>query len=705
MSGLHEVLRLVLTEADPFVRRRLALALGLVTLASVLTGLGPVALKTVVDRLAVGIRGAGESTVLWIGFYVFTQFLARSLNEVRALVYSRAERRMARTLTERLFGHVMRLPLRYHWERQTGGLTQGMANGVEGYQLILHTMMFSFLPVVTELATIVLVLSRLGQPAFLALFCAAIACYAVAFTFAARRTRKAARTASAAQVEATGAMTDGILAYETVKYFAAEREVERRVWGALKRTENEWVRFYRQYAINGLLIAAIYAGFLLATNLYAAKQVSLGNLTIGTLFLVNAYMLQIVRPVESFGYAMQSLSQGLAYLDKTLELLREQTELEVHKGHDSDSPERARSKSASAAECVELQPASENQSQLAASTRHRGDREGQGEAYGLRKIQGVPEGDKTQSGSDTSGSFTTIPGPMFSEEPKPPLSVPLFRGQHSAAEMTVGTFGPHGDRDGVADLGTEPTTRMGELEFRDVCLSYRAGVRVLDGVSFKIPSGRTLGIVGASGSGKSTLVRLLTRLIEPDEGEVLLDGVPVGILSLTALRGAIAVVPQVTDLFNDTIGYNIGFGRAGSARGEIEDAARLAHLHEFIVSLPEGYDTRVGERGVKLSGGERQRVSIARAALKRPRVYVFDEATSSLDTTTEREISRNLDEISRHSTTLVIAHRLSTVVHSDEIVVLDAGVVAERGTHDTLMSKGGRYAALWRAQHHGAAAA
>jgi ATP-binding cassette subfamily B protein len=248
---------------------------------------------------------------------------------------------------------------------------------------------------------------------------------------------------------------------------------------------------------------------------------------------------------------------------------------------------------------------------------------------------------------------------------------------------------------------TQPLTGRGGLTFDNVAVAYRADRAILQDVSFRLPAGRTLGIVGASGSGKSTLVRLLTRLIEPDKGKILLDDVPLSELALGRLREAIAVVPQDTVLFNDTIGYNIAFGKPGSSQEEIEQAARLAHLHDFIMTLPERYETRVGERGVKLSGGEKQRVSIARAAIKRPRIYVFDEATSSLDSRTEGEILRNLEEISRESTTLVIAHRLSTVVHADEIVVIGDGTIIERGTHASLLRQNGRYAALWSTQQHG----
>jgi ABC-type transport system involved in Fe-S cluster assembly fused permease/ATPase subunit len=245
----------------------------------------------------------------------------------------------------------------------------------------------------------------------------------------------------------------------------------------------------------------------------------------------------------------------------------------------------------------------------------------------------------------------------------------------------------------------------GELALRTVSFRYRNERPVLKDVTFTVPAGKTFAVVGVSGSGKSSLIRLLFRLYEPDGGEILLDGVPIRQMPLSAVRREIAIVPQDTVLLHDTIARNIGFGRFGASQYEIEQAARIANLHEFIIGLPEGYETVVGERGLKLSGGERQRVAIARAALKRPRIFVFDEATSSLDSKTEREILRNLIDLSTHSTTLVIAHRLSTVVYADEIVVLSEGTVVERGSHSQLLAMNGHYAALWHAQQSGSHAA
>lgn len=237
------------------------------------------------------------------------------------------------------------------------------------------------------------------------------------------------------------------------------------------------------------------------------------------------------------------------------------------------------------------------------------------------------------------------------------------------------------------------------LVFEDVSYSYSRGHRVLIDVSFSIPSGKSVAIVGASGSGKSSLIRLLTRLVEPDKGRICLNGTPLSNIRVADLRKAIAVVPQDIALFNDSIAYNIGFGRPKCSEAAIIKAARVAHIHDFIVGLPMGYETVVGERGLKLSGGQKQRLAIARAVIRDPRIFVFDEATASLDSGTEQAILHDLKRIARATTTLIIAHRLSTIAHADEIVVLDRGRVVERGTHGELMESGGAYAVMWRAQH------
>ena len=238
----------------------------------------------------------------------------------------------------------------------------------------------------------------------------------------------------------------------------------------------------------------------------------------------------------------------------------------------------------------------------------------------------------------------------------------------------------------------------GKVEFRDVSFAYDIRRPLLDHVSFTVPAGRTIGIVGASGAGKTTLGRLLFRFYDPSSGQVLVDGADLRTVQVEALRATVGVVPQDAVLFNDSLHYNIAFGQPDATREEVEQAAKLAQIHEFSAGLPDGYDTVVGERGLKLSGGEKQRVAIARAILKKPRIFLFDEATSALDSKTEREIQKSLRGVSKDTTTLIIAHRLSTVVHADEILVLEDGKTVERGTHDALLRDGGIYATLWARQ-------
>jgi ABC-type transport system involved in Fe-S cluster assembly fused permease/ATPase subunit len=577
LAGLREFLELFKSVATPFVRRRLAGSLIIALAVSSFVSAGPLALKWIVDSIAAPSPPAIQFLLLLAGVYVVTQWLNRILGSVQAYVQAQADRRVYRMLSDRLFDHVIRLPLKYHLGRRTGAVNETLTNGLMGYQMVQQVLLMSIIPVVVQLCAVSAVLVSLGQGTILVLFCCSVLGYGAAFAYGSIQGNQAARQVSAGQIEARALMTDSILNYETVKYFTAEAVIRARLDEALLQSEGHWMRYFSKRAWNTVLVASVFTVFLGATTAYSVIEVAAGRMTTGTFVLVNAYLLQLVGPIETIGAATQTLAQGFAFLEKMVELFRERAE------------------------------------------------------------------------------------PPSSED-------------------------------------AAPLNGPGKLTFDNVSVGYSADRPTLRDVSFELAAGKTLGIVGASGAGKSTLVRLLTRLMDPDSGRILIDDVPVGDSGIASVRAAIAVVPQDTVLFNDTIAYNISFGRPGCTQAEIEEAATLAELHEFITKLPDGYRTRVGERGVRLSGGEKQRVSIARAALKCPKIFVFDEATSSLDSRTERDILTNLRRLAAHSTTLVIAHRLSTVVHADRIIVLHGGAVVEHGTHEELLRSGGRYADLWSAQ-------
>lgn len=578
----REAVGLLRGEVTPYVALRLTEVLLLVLFGAAMNALAPLALKWIID----GLSGQGHVPLgagVLVALYAASQWLGRSSAELRALRYARAERRMLRTLNERLFAHVLWLPLRFHLTRQTGAVSQTIENGLEGVRLILHHLVFTVLPVCAELLLAAYVLHRLHQPVFLGLFCGAALCYAIVFGRSARRIGDSAREAAATRVAAGAVMTDGLLNFETVKAFGAEPLVTGKAGRALERSEAAWVQFYRRYARNGLAVAAVFALFLAATLTYALHAVRAGTLTVGGFVLVNTYMLQLVRPAEMLGFAVQGFAQGAALLEKAMALLA-----------------------------------------LA---------------------------------------------------PEPAAGRPL------------------------------PDALHGTLEFDRVTLRYAPGRAALEALSFRAAAGSTLGIVGQSGSGKSSVVRLLLRLIEPETGVIRLGGHALTEIAPSALRSAIAVVPQDVVLFDDTIEFNIAVAKPQASREEVQQAARIAQLEEFVAALPDGYDTVVGERGVRISGGERQRIAIARAALRRPLVYVFDEATAALDSRTEQAVLASLRAMAGSATTVLIAHRLASVVHAECILVLQGGRVVECGRHEALLQAGGRYAALWEAQHPGAAAA
>ncbi len=578
-AAATRLLKLFDTAADAVVKRGLAQAVLLVLAASGLTASAPWLLKRIVDGLVAG-EGSGRPEVpaLFIFGYVLSQFLARCCTELRWPCYGAAEQRLQRRVGLRLFQHLMRLPLRYHHDRGTGAICQTLANGLLGLRMLLQHVVFTILPVIAAVVTMAAVLLRFGSADFLAILLAAMAAYACSFGLGVISMAGPSRGVSTALVDIGEILADSLQSYETIKCFNAESWVRERFDRALAQAERRWDVLYRRKALGGLAAAAVFAVALGTSCVLAATEIRHGAMTIGDFVLVNAYVLQLVRPLEMIGFALRDMVQAGAYLGQMTDLLDQVAE------------------------------------------------------------------------------------PILLAD-RPSVSIP-------------------GDG----------------LVFDGVSFSYRIGQPVLRNLQFSVSAGQTVAIVGASGSGKSSLIRLLLRLYEPDAGTIRLDGVPISSIPLSILRDTIAVVSQDAMLLRDTIATNIGLGRIGASQRDIELAARLAEIHDAVMSWPEGYQTVVGERGLTLSGGERQRVAIARAALKQPRLFLFDEATASLDTDTERRILRNLRTLCRGTTTFMIAHRLSTILDADEILLLARGEILERGTHAALVRSDGRYAAMWRAQ-------
>lgn len=561
---------------------RVIAALILLAASKVATVYIPVVYGQVVDALS----GKQDALIvvpvaLIIGFGVL-RVVSIAFGELRDAVFTKVAQRAIRTVALETFQHLHRLALRYHLDRQTGGLSHAIERGTKAIDFLLRFMLFNILPTLLEIALVCGILWGLFSIWYAIVTLVSIVVY-IAYTMIITEWRlKWRREMNETDQRANTRAIDSLLNYETVKYFGNEQFEAGRYDEALQRYERASVISKTSLSLLNIGQALIIGVGLTIIVLMAGRDVVSGQMTIGDFVMVNTFLIQLYIPLNFLGFVYREIKQSLVDMESMFHLL--------------DTNEEIRDK---------------------------------------------------------------------------PDAAPLKAGD-------------------------------GAVEFDNVSFGYDSRRGVLKNVSFKVAPGKKIAIVGPSGAGKSTVGRLLFRFYEADGGAIRIDGQDIRDVQQVSLRREIGVVPQDSVLFNDTIYYNIAYGRPDATPTEVEEAAKLAAVHEFVMASPDGYQTIVGERGLKLSGGEKQRVAIARTILKGPRILLFDEATSALDTRTEREIQTALQLVSRDRTTLVIAHRLSTVIDADEIIVLNEGEVAERGRHGDLIAQDGIYAAMWREQQQAA---
>jgi ATP-binding cassette, subfamily B, heavy metal transporter len=573
---LRRLARYVAPPGDRRMRIRISLSLGCLVVAKLLSVLTPLLYGKIVDT--VSRPAVGLSTLYWLlGAYGLARLSQGLFTELKEFLFVRVSQRAIRRAAVETFQHLHSLSLRFHLDRQIGGLTRAIDRGAKGIDFLLTLLVFEILPSALELVFAGAVLWRAFGFKYAAMTVGAIGIY-VAFTITTTEWRVKFRTRLNATDEAAAAEAlDSLLNYETIKSFNAEESEVRRYDAALRAFEDAAVRWRTSVTIVNFGQGAVIAAALVAVMATAGRDIEAGGLSVGQFVAINTYILQLYMPLGFLGYVYREMRSSLVDMVRMFSLFDEKPDVE-------DRPD----------------------------------------------------------------------------------ALPLV----------------------IAG---------GEVEFDGVSFSY-GGREVLSDISFRVKGGHKVGIVGASGAGKSSLVRLLLRLYDPARGTIRIDGQDIAAVTQASVRGQIGLVPQDTILFNDTIARNISFGRDSATRKEIEDAVQSAALDRLIDQLPDGYETRVGERGVKLSGGEKQRVAIARAILKAPEIMLLDEATSSLDSTTEREIQQSMRQVCRGRTTIVIAHRLSTVLDADLIIVLADGRIVEEGSHEALVERNGVYAAMWRRQ-------
>jgi len=559
-------------------RGRVLLALGFLILAKVANVGVPLVLKDIVDSLDASEHSQLVLPLALLLVYGALRLASSLFNELRDAVFARVRHGAMRSVSLKVLEHLHILSLRYHLERKTGGLSRDIDRGTRSVSSLMNYMVFSILPTLVEIALVAVILLSRYDIWFTIVTLIAVAIYII-FTMSVTEWRMKFRVSmNKFDSEANTQAVDSLLNYETVKYFGNEQYELQRYDDSLKHWEAEAVNSQTSLSALNFGQSVIIAAGVTVIMILAARGVVDGNMTLGDLVLVNAFLLQLFIPLNFLGIVYSQLKHALTDMHLMFDVLDKEPEI-------IDRPDAR-----------------------------------------------------------------------------------------------------------VLDAANA------EVRFENVSFAYNSQRPILHDISFSIASGEKVAIVGPSGAGKSTLARLLFRFYDISSGRILVNNQDISTVTQESLRRAIGIVPQDTVLFNESLYYNIAYAKPGASRDDIEQAAQVAHLTDFIAELPQGYDTVVGERGLKLSGGEKQRVAIARAVLKNPRILIFDEATSSLDSHSEQAILVALREAAAHHTSLVIAHRLSTIVDADNILVLDNGRIIESGIHPTLIARGGAYAKLWAMQ-------
>ena len=542
----------------------------------------PVLLKHLIDDMSIKPGDVQAVLVVPVALLVGYGLLRLSVSaftELRELVFAKATQGAARQIALETFQHLHGLSLRFHLERQTGGMTRDIERGVRGIESLISYSLYSIVPTLIEVLMVLTILAVQFDVWFAGITLSALVIYIIFTVWVTEWRTQYRRQANEFDSAAHTKAVDSLLNYETVKYFNNEGFEAQRYDKSLEQLRRARLKAQTSLSLlntgQQLIIAIALVGMLWR----ATEGVVAGRMTLGDLVMINAFMIQLYIPLNFLGVLYREIKQSLTDLDRMFSLLEKE-----------------------------------------------------------REVADVPHAQPLQ-------------------------------------------------------LKGSPTVR-----FEHVVFAYEPARPILHGISFEIPAGKTVAVVGPSGSGKSTLARLLFRFYDVGAGSITIDGQDIKQVTQASVRKALGIVPQDTVLFNDTVRYNIAYGRTEATEAEVEQAAKAAHIHDFISATPKGYNTMVGERGLKLSGGEKQRVAIARTLLKNPPIVIFDEATSALDSANERAIQAELQTAAHNKTTLVIAHRLSTVVDAYEILVLDAGRIVERGSHAALLAMNGRYAEMWALQ-------